>query len=258
MIAATIDVPAGGAWFEGHFPGRPILPGVAELALATDALARETGRPIALQGIAFARLRQLVFPGDRLEISARELGDMRLRIDLKRGGELVANAEFVLGMPEAFCGETTASMASTGSGSESGFPGLDELLPHRAPMRFLTSILRETTVGLDCMARIPRPCALVSDGSAPPVAAIEAAAQAAAAWEALRRSRDAGVASPRVGYLVALREIFFFAGSVPAERDLLVSVRLDAAAPPLTHYRIDVSLEGKPVTRGTIATFLTA
>ena len=254
MIAATIDVPAGGAWFEGHFPGHPILPGVAELALATDALARETGRPIALQGIAFARLRQLVFPGDRLEISARELEAERLRIDLKRDGELVANAELFLGMPEAFRGETAASMASTGSGS--GFPGLDALLPHRAPMRFITSIQRETADGLDCIARIPVACALVSGGNAPPVAAIEAAAQAAAAWEALRRSRQAGVASPRIGYLVALREIIYYAGSVPAERDLLASVTLEAAAPPLTHYRIEVSLDGMLVTRGTIATFL--
>jgi 3-hydroxyacyl-[acyl-carrier-protein] dehydratase len=254
MIAATVHVPAGGAWFEGHFPGRPILPGVAELALATDALARETGRPIALRGIAFARLRQLVFPGDRLEISARELEAGRLRIDLKRDGELVANAELLLGMPEAFRGETTASMPSTGP--ESGFPGLDELLPHRAPMRFVTSILRATADGLDCIARIPVACALVTDASAPPVAAIEAAAQAAAAWEALRRSRDGGVASPRIGYLVALREIIFYADTVPAERDLRVSVMLEAAAPPLTHYRIEVSLDGMLVTQGTIATFL--
>ena len=41
-----------------------------------------------------------------------------------------------------------------------------------------------------------------------------------------------------------------------ADRDLLVFVALEAAAPPLTHYRMTVSLEGRLVTRGTIATFL--
>ena len=254
-MIATIDVPADGAYFEGHFPGRPILPGVAELALAVDALAREAGRPLALRGIAFARLRQLVFPGDRLELSARKVDGARLRIDLKRGGEPVANAELILGMPAEVCGDMIAPMTSIGA--ESGFTEFDELLPHRAPMQFLVSILRETDDGLDCMARIPQTCALVADASAPPVAAVEAAAQAAAAWEALRRSRVAGVASPRVGYLVALRDIAFHTGSVPAERDLLVSVRLDAATPPLTHYRMQVSLDGKSVTRGMIATFLT-
>ena len=253
---ATIDIPAGGAWFEGHFPGRPILPGVAELALAVEALAREAGRPVSLRGIAFARLRQLVLPGDRLDMSSRELDTGRLRIELKRKGDLVANAEFLLGNPQEARGVAADCVSSGEEGS--AFPGLDALLPHRVPMRFLTSILWVTADGLACTARIPDACALVTEGHAPPVAAIEAAAQAAAAWEAVRRSRDAGVASPRIGYLVALRDIIFFSGSVPAERDLLVSVRLEGAAPPLTHYRIEVSLDGKPVTRGTVATFLTA
>jgi 3-hydroxyacyl-[acyl-carrier-protein] dehydratase len=256
---ATIDVPSAGAWFEGHFPGRPILPGVAELALVVEALAREAGRPVPLQGIAFARLRQLVLPGDRLELIARELiaresEVARLRIDLKRDDVLVANGELILGQPRASGGGTTIPVASPMQ--DTSFPQLDDLLPHRPPMRFLTAILQETANGLTCAARIPARCAMVSGGNAPPVAAIEAAAQAAAAWEALRRWRDAGHAAPRIGYLVALREMIFFTDRVPADRDLQVSVSLEAAAPPLTHYRVEVTLEGMPVTRGTIATFL--
>ncbi len=251
---AMIAVPSGGAWFEGHFPGRPILPGVAELALVLDALAREARRPVSLRGIAFARLRQLVVPGDRLELVAQEREAARLRIDLKRDGVLVANGEFILGTPQASRGETTASMASMMQNAV--VPQLDELLPHRPPMRFLTSILQEAAHGLTCAARIPGSCALVCGGSAPTVAAIEAAAQAAAAWEALQRWRVAGLAAPRIGYLVALREVVFFTERVPADRDFLVSVSLEAAALPLTYYRIEVSLDATPVTRGTIATFL--
>ncbi len=248
---ATIEVPSGGAWFEGHFPGRPILPGVAELTLVLEALAREARRPVSIQGIAFARLRQLVLPGDRLELVARERNATRLRIDLKRESIVVANGEFILGTPEVSRSDTTACMTSTML--DAIVPPLDELLPHRPPMRFLTSILRETEHGLTCAARIPGTCALVSGGSAPAVASIEAAAQAAAAWEALRRWRDTDVALPRIGYLVAMREVVFFAGRIPADRDLLVSVSLEAAAPPLAHYRIEVALEGMLVTRGTIA-----
>ena len=150
-------------------------------------------------------------------------------------------------------GTAAAMTAATRDGR---VPPLDDLLPHRPPMRFLTSILQETAGGLTCAARIPGECALVSGGGASPVAAIEAAAQAAAAWEALRRWRDAAVAAPRIGYLVALRDIVFFAKCVPANRELLVSVSLEAAAPPLTHYRIEVSQDGMLVTHGTIATFL--
>jgi 3-hydroxyacyl-[acyl-carrier-protein] dehydratase len=250
----TIEVPSGGAYFEGHFPGRPILPGVAELALVLDALAREARRPVSIQGIAFARLRQLVLPGDRLELVAREQEAVRLRFDLKREAVLVANGEFILGPPQA-PRSATALRAAPGTPAATA-PPLDDLLPHRPPMRFLTSILQETADGLTCAAHIPGKCALVSGGSAPAVASIEAAAQAAAAWEALRRWRNTGVASPRIGYLVALREVAFFTERIPADRDLLVSVSLEAVALPLTHYRIEVSLEGMPLTRGTIATFL--
>ena len=251
---AMIEVPAGGAYFDGHFPGRPILPGVAQLTLVLDALARAARRPVSIQGIAFARLRQLVFPGHRLELVAREPEAARLRFDLKREGVLVANGEFILGTPPA-PPSAIAMRTAPGTLSASARP-LDDLLPHRPPMRFLTSILQQTADGLTCAARIPGKCALVCGGSAPAVAAIEAAAQAAAAWEALRRWRNTGVASPRVGYLVAMREIAFFTERILADCDLLVSVSLEAAAPPLTHYRIEVALEGMLVTRGTIATFL--
>ena len=251
---ATIEVPCGGAWFEGHFPGRPILPGVAELTLVLDALAREARRPVAIRGIAFARLRQLVFPGDRLELAAREPDAGRLRFDLRREGTLVANGEFILGPPQA-PSSATATGTAPGTPAATARP-LDDLLPHRPPMRFLTSILQQTADGLTCAASIPAKCALVCGGSVPAAISIEAAAQGAAAWEALRRLRITGVASPRIGYLVAMREVAFFTERIPADQDLLVCVSLEAAAPPLTHYRFDVSLEGMPQTRGTIATFL--
>lgn len=252
-MSTGIDIPSGGDYFEGHFPGRPILPGVAELALILEALARQARRPVPIQGIAFARLRQLVFPGDRLELDVRELDASRLRVDLKRDGVLVANGEFILGSPPD---PPIATTPYTSPGTPLAARPLDELLPHRPPMRFLKSILQKTADGLVCTAHIPGRCALVSGGSAPAVVSIEAAAQAAAAWEALQRGRNAAVASPRIGYLVALRDVAFFADRIPADRDLLVSVTLEAAAPPLTHYRIEVSLDGILATHGTIATFL--
>lgn len=254
-----IDVPSGGAWFEGHFPGRPILPGVAQIALVMDELARAAGHALSLRGITFARMRQIVLPGDRLEILTRESEAAQLRFDLKRGDIVVANGELAIAtapIPGGSAATSEASLFTATTTHDSGSPALDDLLPHRPPMRFLTAILRETEQGLGAIARIPGQCALVRDGHATPVATIEAAAQAAAAWEALRRRRQAGRAGPRIGYLVALREIRFFTDQVPADRDLLVSVSLDALAPPLTHYRIDVTLDGRTVTRGTIATFL--
>ena len=123
-------------------------------------------------------------------------------------------------------------------------------------MCFLTRILGQHGNALDAMARIPHRCALVSDSAAPALALIEAAAQAAAAWEALRRRNTQGDAAPRIGYLVAMRDIDFFREQIPAEQEFTVSVSLEAAAPPLTHYRFEASLHGSILARGTLATFL--
>jgi predicted hotdog family 3-hydroxylacyl-ACP dehydratase len=250
---SVMDIPSGGAYFEGHFPGRPILPGVAQLTLILDELARHAGHRVLLQGIAFARLRQLVLPGDGLELETRETEAGRLRIDVRRRAALVTNAEFVLGAPVP-C-STGPGLAMRAMLDPIG-PRIEELLPHRPPMRFVTAIVRETAKGLTCLACVPAACAMVSGGSAPAVVTIEAAAQAAAGWEALQRWRNMGTAAPRLGYLVALRDVVFFADRIPADRPLLVSVSLEAAAIPLTRYLIEISLDGALITRGTISTFL--
>lgn len=67
-------------WFDGHFPGRPILPGVliveaaAQLCsfVANSALHR-AGQPLLFAGIEKARFRGAVKPGDRLILVARQL-----------------------------------------------------------------------------------------------------------------------------------------------------------------------------------------
>ena len=96
-MSETLDIPVDEQWFEGHFPGRPILPGVSQLALVLDALARHRGQPVVLNGIGFARMRQPVVPGDRLRLTADERPDGALRIALAREGTMVTNAELRLG-----------------------------------------------------------------------------------------------------------------------------------------------------------------
>lgn len=251
---ATIAVPPDGPYFAGHFPGRPILPGVALLALIVAALAHAGDRPATVRAIPFARLRQLVAPGEVLELAARDTETKGTRVDVKRAGAVVANGELVLGPPEEVPG---GLRLVPGSRPPDPMPPIDALLPHRPPMRFVTAIVDETPDGLTCTARVPSACALVAGGAAPALTAIECAAQTAALWEATRRWRAGGAAAARIGYLVALREMVFFAERVPAEQALMASVRLQTAAPPLTHYAVEVVVGAAPILRGTIATFLT-
>jgi len=254
-VNATIAVPSDGAYFEGHFPGRPILPAVALLALVLEALAEEVGRTTSLRAIRFVRLRQPVLPGDRLALTTRAVDGDGVRIDLRRDGALIANGEVILGEPHSRPAAVRAETMTFDPVAEP--PQLDALLPHGPPMRFVTSILGEAADGLSCAARIPAACALVSDGGAPALAGLEAAAQSAAMWEALRRWREAGVATPRAGYLVALRDVLLFADRMPADERFVASARLTEAALPLTHYAVEVTRDGARVLSGTIATVLT-
>ncbi len=86
-LEAAVDLPADSPWFDGHFPGRPVLPGVAWLVLAAQA-AREhercRGRRVAVVGFRFVRFKQPVEGPARLTLrisdSARE-GEAELRFD---------------------------------------------------------------------------------------------------------------------------------------------------------------------------------
>jgi 3-hydroxyacyl-[acyl-carrier-protein] dehydratase len=79
-IEALADVSADSPWFSGHFPGEPILPGIAliymaEQAIIQDALAK--GEQVQLHALKRVRFTQLVRPGETLSlnISGEEAGE---------------------------------------------------------------------------------------------------------------------------------------------------------------------------------------
>lgn len=250
-----IEVPSSGPFYEGHFPGRPILPGIGVLALALRALAA-AGAPPALREIAKLRLRRLVAPGEDLELDVRSFdAEGRLRLDLLRGVEVVANAIVVLGERPS-----GAPRAGTPRSPEEVVRAadLDDLIPHRPPMRFVERIEAETEEGVTCLGSVPANCAFTEGGRAPALVALELAAQSAAAFEALRRRGDEANAGPRLGYLVGAREVRFARAEVEAGETLTAVVRLSGLAPPLSTYAFEVAAEDGAVASGTVSTWLTA
>jgi len=82
-VAATYRVPEDGWWFAGHFPERPVMPGVliVEAMAQTGAVAvlaeeENRGRIAFFAGIDDCRFKRVVSPGDtlRLEVTMEKLG----------------------------------------------------------------------------------------------------------------------------------------------------------------------------------------
>ena len=251
----AIAVPPSGPLYEGHFPNRPILPGIGLLDLARRALAAAGASP-ALREIAALRLRRLVSPGESLELEVKALDPGgRVRLEVRRAAEIVASGVVVLGEPPP----GPPRRAPVRPPRRAADPwDLDELLPQRPPMRFVEGIEAETDEGVTCAVRVPERSAFTEGDSAPALVALEMAAQSTAVFESLRRSREAEDRGARIGYLVGARDVRFSLSRLPAGRTLLADVRLSGIAPPLSTYAFEVADGSEVVASGTVSTWLTA
>jgi 3-hydroxyacyl-[acyl-carrier-protein] dehydratase len=71
-ITAETIVKDGSLWFKGHFPGEPVLPGIALLSMVFEMIEqhkRESGKICRVTGFKRVRFRHLVKPGDSIHIS---------------------------------------------------------------------------------------------------------------------------------------------------------------------------------------------
>ena len=104
-IRAIKNVTINEPYFPGHFPHRPVMPGVLQLEAMAQVAALacvEKGKPrldVAIAGVDNARFRLPVVPGDTLEITAEILKDRRqiivFRCEARVRGQIVAEAEMM-------------------------------------------------------------------------------------------------------------------------------------------------------------------
>jgi len=230
-----IEVPADSPLFAGHFPGHPILPGIAHLAIVERAL----GSPIT--AARSVKLRRPVVPGETLELALTPGEGGWTRFEITHQGKPVSSGSVTTGGEGAGEWEEPA----TGAGE---FP---LLLPHAPPARLIRGVIAAEAERIVCAAEVPPDHPLAAEGHAPAFLAIEAAAQGAAVLEALARREDP---TPRIGYLVGIREARFTTVPLPVGRPFQVSARLSGSAPPLSIYEIAAG----EAMAGTISTYITA
>jgi UDP-N-acetylglucosamine acyltransferase len=109
-LVAVKNVTVNEEFFQGHFPGVPLMPGVLMLESLSQVAAmlllqREDAPPnvrVYLRGVNDAKFRRQVVPGDRLRL---EISLGRRRTSLARaqavayvGDQVVAEAELLLGL----------------------------------------------------------------------------------------------------------------------------------------------------------------
>jgi beta-hydroxyacyl-ACP dehydratase FabZ len=113
-IVALKNVTMNEPFFQGHFPARPVMPGVLimeALAQAGGVLAAEIRGPdkqgeiIYFMGMDHVRFRRPVVPGDQLILEARVL-KMRSKVAKMAGralvdGQAVAEAELMASFGES-------------------------------------------------------------------------------------------------------------------------------------------------------------
>jgi len=111
-VVAIKNVTMNEPFFQGHFPGAPVMPGVliiealaqAGAVLLLSDIPDRAGKLVYFTGIDAARFRRPVVPGDQIRLTMDVL-KLRARTCKMRGvaevgGELVAEAEIMSALVE--------------------------------------------------------------------------------------------------------------------------------------------------------------
>lgn len=93
MTCVPVVIAADHPCFAGHFPGRPIVPGVLLLDLAQRTIEAATG--LSLVGLFATKFLSPVLPGEALTLSY-ETGAGQVRFEWLRGEQAVANGRYAV------------------------------------------------------------------------------------------------------------------------------------------------------------------
>lgn len=96
MITLALPVENAHPAYAGHFPGRPILPGVVLLDRAKTTLESASG--LTITGIAMAKFLSPSLPGESLLLDY-EATDAALRFEIRCGERRIATGRFTVAKP---------------------------------------------------------------------------------------------------------------------------------------------------------------
>jgi len=111
-VLALKNVSLNEPFFQGHFPGVPVMPGVLQIEamaqaggiLASKAVTFDPNTHVMLfMAIDAVKFRKAVVPGDQLHIEVVPLRKgkiFKMKGEIKVDGQVVSSAEFLAGLAE--------------------------------------------------------------------------------------------------------------------------------------------------------------
>jgi acyl-coenzyme A synthetase/AMP-(fatty) acid ligase len=91
------SVPVSHPAIPGHFPGRPIVPGVWLLALVEHALQTHFNSALTVVGAPDVRFREPVNPGEQFRIVLDRIADDKVKFRIEGRASLIADGAFLVG-----------------------------------------------------------------------------------------------------------------------------------------------------------------
>lgn len=205
-LEAELEFPPDGIWFAGHFPGVPILPGVAQLFFART-FARKAFGDFPDAGLyRRIKFRRLVRPGELVSLKVARKGEGAFSFMMSVGGA-IASSGIVERADCAVGGDDAQYAVGKERGSTMPPSALCDLLPHRPPMTMLTEVLAVGDGVSEAIADTsPESVFYDSEaGGVPACVALEYMAQTMAIVVGEARRRRGEV--PRVGFVLGTRRM---------------------------------------------------
>lgn len=100
-LSTDIFVPEDYPFFQGHFPGEPVLPGVAQLSeFVLPAIASAWGELQTLEEVPVLKYKRPIKPGTRLALEVRrEPGSTSVNFELYEDGEVATLGQLCFAVP---------------------------------------------------------------------------------------------------------------------------------------------------------------
>ena len=100
-ITTRFSVPGSSPWFSGHFPGFPILPGIAQIYLAFTAVQEiemRKGRQVVLDEIKRVRFKRMITPDERIDLAVAPdpRDENRYVFNISVENELASSGSFII------------------------------------------------------------------------------------------------------------------------------------------------------------------